>query len=695
MDDIAWAPGQVGTPAVSGEVLQQPGKNLDGGHRTRLPEGGPAGGIRLYFRFSVVQVDAHMKHVASPSFGPARSHRSWLLLSLLAGASLQVVQAEVPEGVEDTDGDGKLSTAEFQAYAGTRIPGFGKDQLKAFSKRVDADGDGTITLAEFGKRREVLRAMAEGEPAPAVPKKDSGKEEAEDKAKDSQESTPPAPPATKADPKPATIDDWTRESASVLLITSEELREAWSEFANWKTRLGKKTKVVTVKEISQVIKAKTVQEQIRKFVRAHIEKAGTRWVVLGGDCLPDSKGHVPGGHRTVHAQEPEGIPTDIVYLSPTDWDADGDGIHGEFKDDREAITYPDGKVGLGRIPVRTKEDVAAFTAKVKGYESKYPTDAFATNMIYTCTDRPAYAKVRKSWDDHVSTVWKAGKAGRFFSQETPWDEEGEPGSYPLSPDNLVGLINKKSTGKLHIHGHGLLPLWVLEGNKTFRAGHVAKLDHENYYPLITTVSCNTGEYDNAKDPSIVESMLRKPKGGSVAIVAPIRTGKPHFHNPRRDFPLMVRQGKLDGTTMTMTRYWKGGLGENLTTGVSLMQAKSAMAKDAQKTAGYHLCICELNLLGDPTLDMRAQVPKTPKLECPAKVEPGKQTIEVVTDAPGALVCLWKEGEHYSAVEADPDGKTAFQVDLKTAGMLQISVTGSSLNAVSREVPVQKVKLVAQ
>ena len=70
------------------------------------------------------------------------------------------------------------------------------------------------------------------------------------------------------------------------------------------------------------------------------------------------------------------------------------------------------------------------------------------------------------------------------------------------------------------------------------------------YPLITTVSCFTGQYDGKEDPSIVESMIRQPKRGSVAVVAPIRTGKPHFHQ-RSDFRLMVSEGKLDGTTQPM------------------------------------------------------------------------------------------------------------------------------------------------
>ncbi|NQT94076.1 MAG: hypothetical protein HQ559_15040 [Lentisphaerae bacterium] len=558
--------------------------------------------------------------------------------------------------------------AEFKQYAAGKLPGVSGAQLDKFSKMVDKDGDGAVSDVEFSDRIAVLQKFRQGGngTAPVKPRsEEAGGNGTSNSAKGERAVVRQSTDAGKA---------------TVLLITSHEIATAWKPFAEWKTRNGKATKIVTVRQIEKEYEADCVQEKIRLCVRDHIDNHGARWVILGGDCQPGGKGLVPGGHTTVHAQERAGIPTDVVYLSKTNWDADGDGVYGEWKDDREAISYPDGTVGFGRVPVRSAADVAAFTDKVIAYESKYPTSEFAKRMIYTCTERPAYPKVRRSWDGYVSKVWKGGHVGRFFSAETPWDREGSPGSHELSAGNLVALINAKTTGKLHIHGHGFLPLWVLEKSK-FTTRHVGQLTNEAAYPLITTVSCFTGQYDGKQDPSIVESMIRQPKGGSVAIVAPIRTGKPHFHQ-RSDFRLMVSEGKLDGTTQTMTRYWANGLGSGLTTGEALMKAKADMAEDARKTAGYHLCICELNLLGDPTLDMRADVPRTPKLECPATIAAGKQAVGIVTDAPGCTVCLWKGQDVYAVATSDADGKATFQIDSDAAGELLVTVSGANLNTVT-------------
>lgn len=560
---------------------------------------------------------------------------------------------------------------EFKEYANGKTGGQLSDQLLTqFAKTVDKNSDGIISEEEFADRMSAFEEIMSQRQAQQGPSANRGDAEAK-RPESADAETNQARPATNLT---------NSNDATVLLITAEELADAWRPFAEWKTQNGKLTKIVTVAQIEKDYDADSIQEKIRQCVQKHIKENHTRWVILGGDCLPNGKGLVPGGHTTVHAAEPRGIPTDIVYLSKTNWDADGDGIYGEFEDDQDAITYPDGTVGLGRIPVRTPDDVKAFTEKVVAYESNYPTDSFARNMIYTCTDQPAYPKVRNSWDSHVSKVWD-GKMGRFFSQETPWDEEDKPGSYPLSANNLVKLFNEKSTSKFHIHGHGHLPAWVLEKSQ-FTGEHIEQLDHNGAYPLITTVSCNTGEYDSRKDPSIVEQILRRPHGGSVAVVAPVRTGKPHFAD-RSDFRLMVTEGKLDGTTMTMTRYWTMGLGEGYSTGHALMKAKEAMVKDAREAACYHLCICELNLLGDPTLDMRAKTPKVPTLAVSAEKDGDYHKVTIKTDSPGSTVCLWGGKEVYEVVTANEQGVAMAEMNVDPANVM-FTVSGNNLNSVSQK-----------
>ena len=408
----------------------------------------------------------------------------------------------------------------------------------------------------------------------------------------------PRPSQESTSPKPAPH----QHAKIALLITDKSLQAAWKPFVEWKKKRGIDVMVTTTQEIAAKTEGPDLQEKIRIFVQDNIAKNKISWLILGGDSLPNGKGLVPD-RDTFHSNmwgENTDIPTDIYYLSPKNWDADGDGIYGESKDDRSAIVYPDGSVGLGRIPVRTSEDIAAYTDKVITWESNPPTGDYANSFVYTCTVGAAYAKVRKSWDDYVSKSWKLGTASRYFADETPWDTE-KPGDYELDTTNWTKLFNNGKYSKMHFHGHGILQGWVTENHKLFTTKNLANLRNGKHLPMITTVSCFTGHYDSKIDPSIVEAFLRKPNAGAIAIVAPCREGKPHFTDPQRDFPLMVEEGKLDGTTRTMTFFWSHGLENNLTAGEALMSAKVALSEEAEQSANLHMCLCELNLLGDPTL----------------------------------------------------------------------------------------------
>lgn len=385
----------------------------------------------------------------------------------------------------------------------------------------------------------------------------------------------------------------------VLLVSPPELKDAWQNYSDARKAQGTPIKILTTDEIAKDFEGPDLQEKIRVCARQHIDQHGFTAIILGGDSSGDA-GLIPDRdtyHKNMWGHDTD-IPTDIYFISPTNWDHDGDGIYGEFTEDREAITYPDGKIAIGRIPVRTAADIAAYGEKVKAHLASKPSDQLAL----TCAVQGAYPKVHRSGSQLIPKAWPDGKISFFFNDMTSWDEKHKKGSYALSPKNLSEKFTAGEIYKWHIHGHGLIDRWVLEDDESFTFEHVAKL--ENRPLVITTVSCFTGHFDAEKDPCITEAMLRQPKGGAVLIVAPAREGKPHFHDPQKDFKLMVQKGKLDGTTQTMTSFWMAALGEKKNAGHALATSKSNLADDAKKSATYHQGICELNLLGDPTLKVR-------------------------------------------------------------------------------------------
>jgi hypothetical protein len=120
-----------------------------------------------------------------------------------------------------------------------------------------------------------------------------------------------------------------------------------------------------------------------------------------------------------------------------------------------------------------------------------------------------------------------------------------------------------------------------------------------------------------------------------------------------------------------------------------MLAKAAMAEDARTSASFHLCLSELNLLGDPTLPFRIRSPRLPKVTAPKTIPPGNIEIMIETDAPGALVALLSgTGMTYIQVADQETGSAFFPITVKANTILTVTVSGSDLNAVTMDIPVR-------
>ena len=434
----------------------------------------------------------------------------------------------------------------------------------------------------------------------------------------------------------------------ILIVTNEDLSESWGDFADWKTRTGRVTKVVTTESIADEFEGEDLQQKIRQCCLKHIDERGTEFVILGGDSA-GKKGIVPDrdtDHSDFEMLPYANIPTDIYYISEKDWDANDDGVYGKFEDDLEAIEYTNPKASIGRIPVRTADDVEAYTEKMIAYESKYPVGRFAHRMVYTCPEKSAYPKLKTSFET-LCENWSDGDVSRFFGNTTPWDDQ-KKGDYDLTAENWTKLINDRGAAKMHMHGHGILPRWILENRSSVDHSIVSKLDNKNAYPIITTVSCLTGQFDDREDPSIAESMLRKRGGGAIAVLAPSRQGIPVMMDPPNDYRLMMTQGKMDGTTDSYTRFWVNAMTGSKTIGEAFRKVKVEMTDNARKNQGFHMIQCELNLLGDPTLDPRPQAPQNFE-DGSVRVRDGKI---FAGGFKGAKVCVSNGKDFYRIVDAN-------------------------------------------
>ena len=452
--------------------------------------------------------------------------------------------------------------------------------------------------------------------------------------------------------------------ATVLLITGPDLADSWKPFAAWKKSLGKPVRILSTTQISERYEAKDLQEKIRRCIRNHTDHLGTRWIILGGDSEGDGGGIVPC-RTTLHRNrsgKPTVVPTDIYYLSKKDWDSDNDGIYGEWEEDKLSIDYPDGDVGLGRIPVRTSAEVKSYTEKVISYESRYPESKFATSMAYASAKAPTLTRALPGWTSTISRVL-AGSSIHYFP-----DLPGE--DRHLTQAEWMNLFDDKAHGKIHLDGPGRHDAWLLEDNSLISAAQVAQLKNDGAYPFITTTSSHTGQFDQGDDPSIAESLLRAARRGAIAVVAPSRSGP---QSEQEDI---------------LIRFWEHGLGTKVSAGAALSLLKADLATQATTSSSAHLLACELNLLGDPTLGLRGTAPRTPDVKAPRTLPAGNLSLIIESDAPHSIVSLQDDFGLYAVTLSDESGNVVFPLNVVEDSTITITVSGPEYNAVTLDIPVR-------
>lgn len=163
-----------------------------------------------------------------------------------------------------------------------------------------------------------------------------------------------------------------------LIVCPESLAAEFARLADWKNRKGVRTEIVTVESIEADTRfpGGDPAERLRSCVSQHYAESGITWVLLGGDT-----GLVPAREAYDFFYE-QGLPCDLYYADlDGSWDADGDGRWGESADDGIDM-YCD--VFVGRAPVATVSEAAAFVDKVLAYEGAAfaMADDYQLRMLY-------------------------------------------------------------------------------------------------------------------------------------------------------------------------------------------------------------------------------------------------------------------------------------------------------------------------
>jgi hypothetical protein len=425
------------------------------------------------------------------------------------------------------------------------------------------------------------------------------------------------------------------------IITNKELAPGFEKLAAWKTRKELPTKIVTTDVIYSTFDGIDRQEKIRNFIGS-IHRCGAEYVLLGGDdsIVPVRIVYQGGLDNPTPPQYDK--PACDLYYSDLDgtWDADGDNIYGELASDSVDLN-PD--ICVGRISVESSEECAAFVDKVLTYERNPAKNYVRNTFIGAVAVNGAETDA-----DSLAAVFSSGwNLNRMYESKKN-----------LTVANFTKFFND-GFGLGFLISHGYENEIRFSSTERFSEDKVDLLTNVGKYPVVAAANCRIGAFDafggNVTD-CMVEKLMYRKNGGTVAFIANSRMGS---------------QAK-GATQEYISDFYRSVITENQTTlGRAFSSSLAGNIVNAKMTTEHCYAFYNLNLHGDPSMEIWTDEPKTMELTIKNnRTEKIGFTIGVqdgngIVD--GALVTIMWAGDSVieNSSHTDPSGKVSFEFVPKT------------------------------
>lgn len=393
-----------------------------------------------------------------------------------------------------------------------------------------------------------------------------------------------------------------------VIVTSNQFKSTFQELANWKSRKGIRSKVLTVEDIVSTYTGSTNQEKIKNAL-ADVDSLS--YVLLGGDTLnvPTCMCYIGNSTGTDSI-----TPADVYYscLGTMNWDQNGNGIYGERSDSVSLIP----SLNVSRAPVSTIQDAQVFVNRIINYESAPDTTNWKDDILMCGSTlghvdndgiwHPFYKNGKsdtqywsqKIYNQYIAPSW-GGQRTRFYDTYT--DISGD-GNYDLTASNLQAELAKGYT-LVDVMAHGSKINWRLEDTNRYYCNNADNLVNSGY-SVIITFACltNAFDYHTSAGHCLSQHFINNPSSGILAYWGTSRENW-YYYKAITTLELGHAFNALIYSKIFNDRYHRIG------------KANTAV-KEAKRTAALSSGYNEnrkiwmgLNLMGDPEMPIYLSKPK--------------------------------------------------------------------------------------
>ena len=285
--------------------------------------------------------------------------------------------------------------------------------------------------------------------------------------------------------------------ADLVVVAHPSLRDALAPLVERRRSQGLATALV---DVTDVYDEYSYGQRTPYAIRSFLSDAAARWkhapryVLLAGDASFDPKNYM--GFGDFDLVPTKLVPTAYMKTDSDDWlvDFDQDGL-------------PD--LSVGRLPARTPAEASLFVSKILAREAALsggPAVPDWARRVLLVSDEPD----EFDFEAASAAVRRAIPPG-FAVEQVSVRTAG--------PDTASQIAAAIDAGQLLVDysGHGSVEIWTKHAS--FGAGDVARLANGSALPLVVSMTCLNGLFDDVFSESLAETFLKAPNGGAAAVWA--------------------------------------------------------------------------------------------------------------------------------------------------------------------------------
>ena len=435
------------------------------------------------------------------------------------------------------------------------------------------------------------------------------------------------------------------EQIDLLIISSETLMPHFQEYINYKNSSGYFVATETVENIYSSYEGQDDQEKIRNCIIDYYENHQLAFVILGGDADPTNPDDKIIPHRGMKAMDDNDIPSDMYYsnLDGT-WDENNNGIWGQIG---EGDLYAE--VGIGRLCVDQAQEIANMTHKLIMYQDQ-PVVNDANKVLLVgenLNDNPLTwggTYMDEIWEGTSNHGFTTAGIGSEMEVSTVYDRDGT-----WSSSDIRDHFNTTGLNLINHLGHSNTTYNMKMNNSDVTTNTFHNDGITRGYVVGYSQGCYNGAFDNRNTSAgsyTGDCFAEKVTTLETAEVATIANSRYGWYQP----------ANTNASSQFYDRYYFDGIFGQQITQIGTANSYSKEAEISWLDDEYYRWTAyELNLFGDPSMDIWTATPEAMLVSLPGTICAGATSITMESNAPGARIAVLQNGILLGRTFADNTG----------------------------------------